>query len=187
MIDLPTFRGQRENVGQRVNLRGSRRLRRKQYMKAKAGEYQGAEDGQIFQHSRRMRTEKRPLSLKICRLLVTDLGQNKVMRGKVRWHTITSFHFLRTDRMVPFTHFQIKFKFLTLLTNSLLYLVPTEWSKNVLHHFSTRSKMSKPPVPHSLDFIAHPLPSFIHPPTWVAPFCPSNPYLLLRPSSHSTS
>lgn len=53
-------------------------------MKAKAGEYQGAEDGQIFQHSRRMRTEKRPLSLKICRLLVTDLGQNKVMRGKVR-------------------------------------------------------------------------------------------------------
>ena len=71
-------------MGQRVNLRGSRRLRRKQCMKAKAGEYQGAEDGQIFQHSRRMRTEKRPLSLKICRLLVTDLGENKVMRGKVR-------------------------------------------------------------------------------------------------------
>lgn len=47
LCDLPTFRGQREDMGQKVNLRGSRRVRREQCLTAKAGEYQGAQDGQV--------------------------------------------------------------------------------------------------------------------------------------------
>lgn len=49
-------------MGQKVNGRGSRTI---ESMRAKAREYQGAGDSQTFQHSRRMRTEKRPLSWKI--------------------------------------------------------------------------------------------------------------------------
>lgn len=62
-------------------MRDSRRVRRDQCMTAKARENQGAQDGQMFQYSRTTRTGKRPLNWKICRFLMTDLGENKEIEG----------------------------------------------------------------------------------------------------------